>query len=204
LTGGVPALSDRWPLDGCDDLRDDLLAAYGSSDRGHHDLRHLTEVLDALDELAEHEPYERVPVLLAAWFHDAVYDGNRDDEERSAAWALTALPSAGCDAALATEVARLVGVTAHHRPTRGDVDAAVLSDADLSVLAAGPDRYAEYVAGVRAEYAHVPDDAFALGRAAVLTSLADGPLFHTAHGRERWESRARANLARELASLRSA
>ena len=31
-------------------VRDALLAAYGDGARGYHDLRHLTEVLDRLDE----------------------------------------------------------------------------------------------------------------------------------------------------------
>ena len=45
-------------------------------------------------------------VALAAWFHDAVYDGADDDEERSAQWAERALPPAYAD-----EVARLVRMT---------------------------------------------------------------------------------------------
>ena len=64
-------LADRWPLDSLAEVRDELLAAYGSPGRSYHDLRHLTEVLDRLDDLGCDDP----PVLLAAWFHDAVYDG---------------------------------------------------------------------------------------------------------------------------------
>ena len=63
-------------------------------------------------------------------------------------------------------------------------------------------RYADYLAGVRREYAALPDRDFARGRAAVLRDLAGRPaLFHTATGRARWETAARANLARELAAL---
>jgi predicted metal-dependent HD superfamily phosphohydrolase len=55
---------------------------------------------------------------------------------------------------------------------------------------------------VRAEYAEVPDDLFRTGRAAVLRQLLGLPrLFATPEGRRRWESRARSNLAAELASL---
>jgi predicted metal-dependent HD superfamily phosphohydrolase len=80
----------------------------------------------------------------------------------------------------------------------------VLCDADLAILAAGHDRYADYVAGVRAEYAHVDDAVFATGRAAVLEELLAKPtLFHTDAGRQRWEATARANVEWELSSLRS-
>jgi predicted metal-dependent HD superfamily phosphohydrolase len=100
-------------------------------------------------------------------------------------------------------VARLVRMTAHHRPDDDDAAGSALSDADLGILAAPPQRYAAYVAGVRADFAHVGDDDFRAGRAAVLTDLASKPsLFHTPQGRELWEQRARDNLARELEELR--
>lgn len=186
-------LRERWPLPDRHEIRDELLAAWDAPNRGYHDLTHLTEVLDRLDELA----CDELPVLVAAWFHDAVYDGLPDAEERSALWAERTLP-----AQLAPEVARLVRLTAHHRPESGDDAGEALTDADLAILASGPERYTAYAAGVRHEYAHVEDDAFAAGRAAVLRDLlAKDHLFHTAYGRERWEETARANVERELASL---
>jgi predicted metal-dependent HD superfamily phosphohydrolase len=196
-------LSSRWPVPDSG-LRDRLLAAYGDGSRGYHDLRHLGEVLDRLDELAlAGTDYDQLAVRLAAWFHDAVYDRRPDDEERSAQWAERDLPPAGVDAVVVREVARLVRLTEQHRPADGDRNGGALSDADLAVLAAPADRYAEYVAAVRQEHAAVPDTAFAVGRAAVLTALAEKPsLFHTAYGRATWEAPARDNIARELEGLR--
>ena len=92
-------------------------------------------------------------------------------------------------------------LTEHHRPADDDANGCVLSDADLAILAAAPERYAEYAADVRREYAHVPDDLFRAGRAAVLRDLLAKPsLFHTAHAREHWEAAARANVEAELGS----
>jgi predicted metal-dependent HD superfamily phosphohydrolase len=100
-------------------------------------------------------------------------------------------------------VARLVRLTATHDPIPGDRNGGLLTDADLCVLASPPDLYASYVAAVRREYAHVPDQAFAAGRAAVLNNLLSLPrLFHTPILRERWEDMARANILKELAGLR--
>ncbi|MBL0748946.1 HD domain-containing protein [Nocardioides baculatus] len=189
------SLADRWPLEDHVELRDALLVAWDRD--GYHDLLHLAEVLDRLDELAS-EDVDAPTVALAAWFHDAVYEGADDDEERSAQWAESALPAAYAD-----EVARLVRMTVHHRPADDDPAGSALSDADLGILAAPPERYAAYAAGVRADFAHVSDDDFRAGRAAVLSDLAANPsLFHTRRGRELWEERARANLARELEELR--
>lgn len=196
-------LADRWPLEGAEDVRDRLLQAYGDAARGYHDQQHLAEVLDRLDELAAAgERFARLPVALAAWFHDAVYAGAPDDEERSARSAANELSAAGVPSDVVAEVVRLVLVTAEHRPDDGDLDGAALSDADLGILAAEPARYAEYVASVRREYSRVGDDDFRAGRRAVLAALDEKPvLFHTAAARERWEDAARANLRRELDHL---
>ncbi|GAB3249645.1 HD domain-containing protein [Nocardioides dilutus] len=195
-------LSDRWPLPDSPQLRAELAASYADPSRGYHDTRHLTEVLDRLDELARAgTDYEPTAVLLAAWFHDAVYDGERDAEERSAVWAEEALAPL-VPAPVVDEVARLVRLTETHRPDDDDLNGCALSDADLAILAAPAGRYDDYVAAVRREYAHLPDDVFAEGRAAVLAALADKPhLFHTAYAREHWEAPARANLEREVAGL---
>jgi predicted metal-dependent HD superfamily phosphohydrolase len=70
------------------------------------------------------------------------------------------------------------------------------------VLGADGPRYAAYAADVRAEYAHVDDAAFRLGRSAVLRALLERPsLYATATGRGRWEARARANVEQELSRL---
>ena len=197
----MPDLARWWPLPGADDLRARLEAAYADASRGYHDTLHLTEVLQRLDELAA-EPHDRDAVLLAAWFHDGVYDGQPDAEERSAQWAERVLPAEGVPAGTVAEVARLVRLTEHHRPADGDVDGQVLSDADLGILAADEARYGSYVATVRREYAHVPDDLFAAGRAAILRDLLAKPtLFDTAYARAHWEAPARANVTRELAGL---
>jgi predicted metal-dependent HD superfamily phosphohydrolase len=195
-----PALP--WPLDDAPDLRDALLAAYADPSRGYHDVRHLAEVLERLDELAAAgTTYDRTPVLLAAWFHDAVYDGERDAEERSAAWAEESLAGL-VDVATLAEVARLVRLTESHRPDDADANGCALSDADLGILAAPQPRYDEYAAAVRTEYDHLADEVFNAGRADVLRDLAAKPrLFHTAYALSRWEEPARRNVERELSVL---
>lgn len=197
---GSVQLEERWPLAERPGLRDRLLAAWSAPSRTYHDVVHLGEVLDRLDELAgAGVAFPRLPVALAAWFHDGVYDGRPGAEERSARWAEQALPGA-VDASTVAEVARLVRLTATHRPAAGDTAGQALCDADLAILAAPAPRYAAYVADVRREYAHLSDADFTAGRAAVLQALLAVPdLFGTAYARARWEAAARANVAAELA-----
>jgi predicted metal-dependent HD superfamily phosphohydrolase len=191
----VPEPSLNWPLPDRLDIEERLIEAY-SAGRGYHDLRHLTEVLRRLDELGAAGDPE---LVLAAWFHDAVYDDSGDNEGRSAELAEAELAGTGVDVA---EVARLVRLTEHHDPDPGDRRGETLCDADLAILAADPDRYAEYAAGVRREYAAFADADFRAGRLAVLEDLAAREaIFRTPYAREHWEPKARANLAREIAEL---
>jgi predicted metal-dependent HD superfamily phosphohydrolase len=180
----------------------DLLGRYAEPHRRYHDLAHLDDVLRHVDELADHARDVRV-VRLAAWFHDAVYDPMAsDNEERSARLAETSLSELRVEDAIVAEIARLVRSTAGHAPAPGDRDAEVLCDADLAILASGPERYQVYAEAVRAEYQHLDDRTFARGRAAVLRGLlARDPMFSTPTGHDRWESAARANVTAELARL---
>ncbi|WP_436759210.1 HD domain-containing protein [Streptosporangium sp. V21-05] len=183
---------------GADPLGSELITRYGEPHRRYHTTAHLEAVLTHVDALAGHAEHPDL-VRLAAWFHDAVYDPRRgDNEERSAGLAERALPEMGLPAEAVATVARLVRLTVTHDPAPGDADGAVLSDADLAILGSSPEVYARYAAAVREEYGFVPDDAFRAGRAAVLRSLLDLPvIFRVAD----LEGAARANVAAELERL---
>lgn len=200
----------RWPLGDGVTLRERVIAAYEQPWRHYHDVRHLDEVLARIGEICSEATdlgVDQQVVTLAAYFHDVVYDTggstHPSNEEASAQCAQAWLTSAGLDRATVDEVARLVRGTADHASDPSDVSAAVLYDADLAILAAAPDRYAEYAADVRREYAAVPDADFAAGRSQVLRSLLDRPsVYATAYGQDRWERVARANVEAELSVLR--
>ncbi|MGO4385615.1 DUF4031 domain-containing protein [Specibacter sp. RAF43] len=193
------ALAYRWDtlLPGRAELGAELLQRWTEPHRHYHSATHLLAVLESLDLLTDGAPPR--PVVLAAWFHDAVYNGvPRLDEEHSAALARQRLEHL-VPTAEAAEVPRLVLLTATHSPSPTDSAGALLCDADLAVLGGSPEAYARYVAGVRADYAHVPAADFAAGRAAVLRRLLGlDPLFHTGRGQELWADQARDNLEREL------
>lgn len=183
-------------------LVEQLHQRYDRPHRRYHDRRHLTAVLGHVDELAGLAA-DPDAVRLAAWFHDAVYDpGRGDNEPASAALARALLPGHGVAPEQVAEVARLVLLTTGHLPEAGDRNGAVLCDADLAVLGGLPAAYQDYAARVRAEYGGLADATFAAGRVRVLAALLARPqLFHTPTGHERWEDRARQNLAAEIRTL---
>jgi predicted metal-dependent HD superfamily phosphohydrolase len=181
-----------------------LLGRWSEPQRQYHDVTHLSAVLDVVDRLAALAPHPD-RVRLAAWLHDAVYDPRAlgDANERdSAEFAEGLLTTLGTPAEVAAEVARLVGLTAGHETTAEDPDGELLCDADLAILASDDDRYAEYAAAIRREYAHVPEDAFRAGRQQVLRALLELPsIYRLPPLRDAWEAKARANLENELKTL---
>jgi predicted metal-dependent HD superfamily phosphohydrolase len=182
-------------------LMNQLVAAYSERQRHYHTLQHLRECLAQFDAAAmlARRPAE---VELALWFHDAVYDPQRsDNEERSADWARASVLAAGCGAAAAERVAALVLATKTHVAPADDVDAALLLDVDLAILGAAPARFADYERQIRAEYAHVPDAEFRAGRARVLRGFLDRErIYVTEAFHDALEARARENLLRSLES----
>lgn len=202
----VRPLTQRWNeiLPGYPGLGGELLQRWGEDHRRYHDRAHLLNVLESLDTLSHH--LQQSPpraVVLAAWFHDAVYRGVAgEDEEASAKLAENRLSEPGLPTPEIAEVARLVRLTSTHQPAAGDTAGALLCDADLSVLARPEPAYRRYVRAVREEYRHVNDVDFARGRTAVVRHLLElDPLFHTAAGRSLWQAGARRNLQAELDGL---
>jgi len=182
-----------------------LLRCYREPHRRYHTLAHLAAVVDTIAVLETHltdgEQCDTHAVVLAALFHDVVYQPlSADNEALSAQLAVTCARDLGWSPERCADVERLVLATALHHAAAADE--ALLLDADLAVLAASPGEYADYVRAVRAEYADVSDDAWRRGRADVLRRLLATPsLFATAHMRRSAEVPARANLTAELATL---
>jgi predicted metal-dependent HD superfamily phosphohydrolase len=192
-------------------LFDSLLGRHRETHRQYHGVRHVTWVVRHVEELAATELVDDVgAVVVAAFFHDAIYDPQAsDNESASARLADHELAALGWDAHRRQRVSTMIEATATHDVPDDpgidpgiDIDTAVLLDADLAVLGSEPAGYQAYVAGVRSEYAHVSADDWRAGRTQVLQSFLDRPaLYATATALARWEARARANLAAEVASL---
>ncbi len=179
---------------------DRLVAAHSEPQRAYHTLEHIAETLRVAGRLSDFANDPRA-VQLALWFHDAIYDPTRSDNEASSAELARAwLVPVGVPNAILDRVAELILATAHAEFAEPGADTAVILDADLAILSAEPSRYARYAADVRREYSWVDDAAFRAGRGKVLRSFLDRPrIYRTSRMYEVAEPAARANLAAELA-----
>jgi predicted metal-dependent HD superfamily phosphohydrolase len=179
----------------------ELQTAYTEPWRAYHNLKHIGHCLAefaAVRQLAE----DPIAIEAAIWFHDAVYDTRRkDNEERSAESASTALAKAGKSNSFCGYVHTLILATRHQsQPTSND--ARLLTDVDLSILGQGPECYAEFEQQIRREFAWVADKDFATGRSAVLNGfLQRERIFNTPTFARQFEGQARANLAWAIEKL---
>jgi len=179
-------------------LFDQLVRAYEEPQRHYHSLQHLSECL-AHFEQARHLAKQPGEVAIALWFHDAIYDvRGKDNERQSTDWAIRVLASCQASQATLDRVERLIMAT-RHDATPSEADEQLLVDIDLAILGATPERFAEYDAQVRAEYAWVPGFVYRMKRRSVLKAFLARPrLYGTDHFRARYEAQARRNLAAVL------
>ena len=196
------------------ELGESLLQAWEQPHRAYHHSGHLSQMLTDLDRLYAHRTQGSTPLalVLAAWFHDAVYEGAPGEDERRseqlANISLEPLVTAGLLSGDELQmVSLLVRATATHKlPESADLpagyepaDIQFFLDADMAILAADSARYRRYLRGVRSEYSHFDDEAFRAGRMTFLRLiLGRKRIFLSEEGLQLWEEPARANLQAEL------
>ena len=196
------------------ELGESLLQAWEQPHRAYHHSGHLSQMLTDLDRLYAYRTQGSTPLalVLAAWFHDAVYEGAPGEDERRseqlANISLEPLVTAGLLSGDELQmVSLLVRATATHKlPESADLpagyepaDIQFFLDADMAILAADSARYRRYLRGVRSEYSHLDDEAFRAGRTTFLRSiLGRKRIFLSEEGLQLWEEPARANLQAEL------
>ena len=178
-----------------------LAAAYDAPERHYHSLQHIENLLA---RVGQHPLYDATVVGLAVWFHDAVYNALRSDNEaKSAEWALAFLQETTLESARRERVADLIRRTQDHTQPQPahDADLLLFLDADLSILGAPEPAYWDYARQVRREYRLVPDLLYRPGRRKVLAKMLAAPvLFRTPALHAELDAAARRNLQAEIAA----
>jgi predicted metal-dependent HD superfamily phosphohydrolase len=191
LTGGAPS----------SELFARLRAAYQEPHRAYHNLIHIEDCLRQFE--AVHSPAEHpAEVVLALWFHDAVYDPkSKDNEERSSAWAAAELTQAGAAREAVERVRSLILATKHDAAPIG-TDAQLLVDIDLSILGRDPATFERYDLQIREEYRWVDEKTYNAARARILRQFLERRrIYQTEYFFIRYEVQARWNLERTVREL---
>ena len=189
-----------------EEVRARLIGIYTGPDRHYHDLRHIKTMLALAEEHAG-EISDRKSVEAAIWFHDAVYDTRRaDNEPESAKFAMELLTGAAAEERLEFIAAMIRASGKHGIPAsmQGTAakDCALFLDMDLVILGSPAAEFDAYERAVRLEYSWVPEEGWIMGRSQVLRSFLARPfIYATPQFRKSHEAAARSNLTRSLARL---
>ena len=188
------------------ELIEGLKVRYGEPQRHYHTWDHITALKRHYDSPSD--AWSRPePVLWALYWHDAIYDPTRGDNEELSAQLLEEQGRGHISDDDLTFAAKIIRATAKHEVPDGlnasdTHDLALFLDIDLSILGAPAAVFDRYETDVRREYGFVPDEAFRAGRARILKGFAERQeLYFTDAGRGLWDARARSNLQRSLDRL---
>lgn len=184
-----------------------LRARYAEPHRAYHVQSHVDAMLSGLSE-AGPAVADPTATELAIWYHDAIYDPARSDNEALSAVLLRTDLAGLADPGLLDRAELLVRLTATHCLPDGLApqlagDAALFLDLDMAVLGSSPADYDVYERGIAAEYEPVHGrERFAAGRAAFLSGMLARPrLFLTPRCHDALDAPARANMRQALQRL---
>lgn len=192
-------------------VAEDLATIWSAPGRFFHNLNHLKDTLENVDFLAE-QARDIDALRLAAWFHGAAFDVSPSavaqgeggiDIPASARFATEKLSSLGMSVEAVAKIAALIESLYRHKASE-DIDAQVLSDADLAVLGADPEDYLDYLRSIREEYRAYSDAEFRQTRLRIVESLLARPQLFYTHMAGAWEDQARENLRAEQERLQKA
>jgi len=182
------------------DIFSQLATAYRETSRYYHTDQHVSECLKHFSlyrEQAQH-PAE---IEVAIWFHDAIYDTTKpDNEEQSAEWARRYLIDASVNSDTVSRIVEMIIATKTHQSETAD--SALMVDIDLGILGASTDAFEAYDAAIRKEFHWVPTVQYCLGRSQVLSSfLKRETVYQTKAMRHLYEAQARKNLSQKIEQL---
>lgn len=178
-----------------------LCKSYGHQDRYYHHLQHVLDCLKVFSSfrfLAE-RPAE---IKLALWFHDIVYDSQRQDNEvRSVLLLRDVLTRVNVAIDIVQRIETMIMATKSHACTDGDIS--LLLDVDLSILGMSPFKFQRYDRAIRLEYAWLADHPYAVARLHVLQTFLNRPsIYQNLAVRHCFEQQARQNIQDKIQSLK--
>ena len=184
------------------EIFDCLVQKYSEKHRFYHNLSHVNSLLGAAEDFKEKFADDR-SVKLAIWFHDAVYEPKRTDNEvQSARLAVQSLEKLEIPEKLIERTRRMILATEKHNAETMDFDGRLFLDLDLGILGADEKIYGEYKRAIRREYSFVPFFLYRRLRRRILENfLTREFLYFTREMREKFEKRARQNIANEIKEL---
>lgn len=150
-----------------------LATLYSEENRFYHNLEHIAACLQEC-EFAQKEIYHPMDIKLAIWFHDAIYDTQRNDnEENSVLLFIEAAKELGLSQYTVNPVKTMILATKHVKTysvnsSSQNNDLCLFLDIDLSILGKNKEIFTKYDKDIRQEYSWVPEAAYTVARKDIL------------------------------------
>jgi pantetheine-phosphate adenylyltransferase len=147
---------------------EDVLKLWNAPHRRYHTERHLRDLLEQISAYPNLSQKDQDILMLAALFHDIIYEPRRsDNEERSAQFLL----DVSKHSPHITHVVQLIHDTKHHVPS--SPLSAIFCQMDMSIVHAPYETLLEWEDGIRYEYGHLPWKDYKERRIAFLESICE-------------------------------
>lgn len=181
-------------------LWQEVVTRHQASHRHYHTLQHLTAILQHLSPVKSNISHWEATVFAIA-YHDIVYNPiKKDNEEKSAILAQKRLNKHIPTSIVDLCYDHILATKSHEVSSNHDRN--LFTDADLSILGSEWDVYQLYTQQIRKEYQLFPDLLYKPGRKKVIQHFLDMPkIYKSEYFYRQFESKAKANLSRELALL---
>ena len=179
-----------------------LKEKYSEKNRFYHNLSHVRTMLN-LHASFNHKVQNSQAIQFSIWFHDAVYNTERtDNEEESARFASESLEILSVPTETVEVIRDLILATKHHSGADLSDDAKLFLDMDLAILGMQEEIYRKYSQAIRNEYSWVPETTYRDGRRKILMNfMSRERIYFTEDLTARFEEQARKNMNREIALL---
>ena len=178
-----------------------VVEEYSKPHRFYHTLQHIEDCLGELEGTSDITLSQDI-IALAIWYHDLVYNTQREDnEQHSAIRAMEMVKYASLPSGVGEGAAMLIIATRHLEiPDFPEVQ--LICDIDLAILGQSDQRFDEYERQIRREYDWVPEDEFISSRGEILRSFLNrSTIYSTQFFRAKYEEQARRNIAGSLAQM---
>ncbi|BDS13236.1 HD domain-containing protein [Aureispira anguillae] len=178
---------------------EELSQLYNDPNRYYHNLVHLFNFLKLLDQHVEE--IDQVALFeMAIWYHDAIYDAKKKDNELQSALLVQQLFREYLKDDELAYINKLIMSTAGHYPKSEEQDVYFFLDFDLAILATDHKNYQFYSEAIWKEYKKFyPKLLYKMGRKKVLKGfLRREKIYFSQLFFEKYEKKARQNIQLEL------
>ncbi|MCH2223159.1 MAG: hypothetical protein MK066_00220 [Crocinitomicaceae bacterium] len=181
-------------------LFDYIIQPYQESGRCYHTLNHVYSLLLLIDK-QELVTFNRITLIITAFFHDLVYiAGSSKNETASAELMKQLFINQGITHPIIIAAAKIITDTQKHKSK--DPLSQLFLDMDLSILGADEKAYETYSKQVRQEFICTPQTLYNIGRKRFIRETLERPsIFYTKYFIDNYEEQAIENLKNELNTL---